>query len=544
MTIRIFFTAILTIAATAAAWAQPEPAPVFIVAGQSNADGRAPSVDLPDYCTYDHCQWCYDDGSHFRAGAFETYRPYNWVNGGTEQFAFDAILYHYLQQAYARPFYVVKESLGGTAIDPSCTNSNGGKFWSCDPQWYGSQKAVSDGGKSLMKSLEKSFTAARLQTLNALENGYEVKAIIWHQGESDYSNSGPANYYDNFRTLIAHMRNFLYMQTRDRRCRTLPFILGTVSERSKQYNATVNAAHRRVAAEDPNVYLVDMSDAALLKDGLHFCSTSAERLGVGVFKQLVALGVCPDVVTELEQEITDEVMVNPDFELDTAGKPNPAGTVCRGYPYGWEHKGNLTGNSFGINNDGKVFHGDNLCWMNSRPMPTDFRLYQTIPASKLGAGRYKVRCKLWLQTGGKTSCRLFANDHVQYFGSDFDYTTLLEPGEVATYAGYSGMPTSNYTLRNMVVELNLEDGEDLTLGIKSSNRMLDGTLSTGSAGWFKVDEFRVYRMSQSPTSITAPPAAAAPAPNDAVYDMLGRRLSAGRSGRGIYVAGGRKVFAR
>lgn len=543
MKIRAFLT-LLALMATITTWAQTEPAPVFIVAGQSNTDGRAPSVDLPDYCTYNYCQWCYDDGSHFRDGAFETYRPYNWVNGGTEQFAYDAILYNYLQQAYGRTFYVVKESLGGTAIDPSCSNSNGGKFWSCNPAWYNRQEAIADGGKSLMKSLEKSFIAAQDKTLEALEGGYEVKAILWHQGESDYSASGSANYYINLRTLIHHLRNFLYEQTGDERCKTLPFIFGTVSTRSKQYNATINAAHRRIADTDKNAYLIDMVDAALLKDGLHFCSTSAERLGVGVFKQLVALGICPDVTTELEQEITADVMVNPDFELNTDGNANPSGTVCRGYPYGWEHTGELKGNSFGINNDGKVFHGDNLCWMNSSPMPTDFSLYQTIPAVKLGAGRYKVRCKLWVQNGGKTTCRLFANNHVQYFGYDYDYTTLLEEGETATYAGYNGMTTSNYTLRNMVVELDLIEGENLTLGIKSSNRMLNGTFATGSAGLFKVDEFRVYRMDR-PTKIESPSASAAnKAKSQAVYNMSGQRCSNGQLPAGIYVADGRKVMIK
>lgn len=145
--------------------AHPAGVPVIIVCGQSNSDGRVPLCDYPTYMQTDQCLYCYDDGSHFQDGQFKPYTPYTWVAGDSERFGYDAFVYHYLQKAWQQPFYVVKLTLGGTAIDPSCTNSNGGKYWSCNPEWYNRQTATSLGGKSLMKAFERSFEACRTQTL-------------------------------------------------------------------------------------------------------------------------------------------------------------------------------------------------------------------------------------------------------------------------------------------------------------------------------------------------------------------------------------------
>ena len=517
------------------------PAPVFIVCGQSNSDGRVPLSDYPAYLQTDLCQYCYDDGSHFQNGVFAPYKPYTWVSGDSDRFGYDAFVYHYLQQALETPFYVVKLTLGGTAIDPSCTNSNGGKFWSCNPAWYDRQTATSLGGSSLMKSFERSFEACRTQTLEALEQGYEVKAILWHQGESDYSAQGPANYYANLTTLIAHTRQFLFDQTGQEACKTLPFILGTVSHISLQYNATIEQAHLRIADEDPNVFAIDMSQAPLLGDDLHFNVESAALLGRSVFEQLVSLGIAPDVPEATQEgDITDEAMVNPNFELAAEGQPNPRGTVTRGTPYGWTLDPLPSGNSYGINKDAVNFAGNNVCWVNATPLPDDIELSQTIPADRLGAGRYVVTCKLWVEVNKKNNCRLFANNQVQYYGTEADYTNLLDPNEDATYAGFAGGANNNFILRPLRVEVTLAEGEDLTVGIRSGNRRNNGQHATDNAGWFKVDDFHIYKTADPPTSIQAAtqvlPAA------DGIYDLQGRRISCAALSKGIYIANGKKVI--
>ena len=66
----------------------------------------------------------------------------------------------------------------------------------------------------------------------------------------------------------------------------LPFIFGTVAKKNKRYNNEVEAAMKRLAKEDSNVYLIDMSDAELLDDRLHFNQISAEYLGKKMYEQI------------------------------------------------------------------------------------------------------------------------------------------------------------------------------------------------------------------------------------------------------------------
>ena len=203
-------------------------------------------------------------------------------------------------------------------------------------------------------------------------------------------------------------------------------------------------------------------------------------------------------------ELTKELIANYDFELKHDGTVNEAGNIERGIPYGWKSKGTLNKganglDSYGINQDALNYHGGNVCWINSVPMPEDFWLYQTIPSEKIEPGVYKISCMLWVENSKKTNCRLFANDYVQYYGYESDYTNLLANGEINSYAGYAGGDVNSITLRDMEVFVRVEEGEDLSFGIKSSNRKNDGSKASDNAGWFKVDYFRIQRVSDIPT---------------------------------------------
>ena len=511
-------------------------APVFIVCGQSNSDGCIPLSDYPADMHTDLCRYSYDDGSHFRNGQFEDYRPYSWRG---DEFGYDAFVYDYLSRSYNEPFYVVKVTAAGTAIDPSAESYNNW-YWSCNPDWYNAQTATTLGGKSLMKSFERAFNACRSQTLQALKNGYDVKAILWHQGESDYHANGPANYYDNLKALIAHMRQYVYQQTGQTSALSLPFILGTVPHVGMLYHPTVEAAQHRVADEDEHVYLVDLSEVPLMGDDLHFGAEAGRYFADQVNKQLVALGICDEVepVKSDYQDITDDVMVNPDFELATDGTVNPRGNVSRGCPYGWHMEPMLSGTSYGVNKDAYNLVNNNVCWMNCSPMPEDFSLSQTISADKLGAGTYVVSCKLWVEVNKKDNCRLFANNQVQYYGTESDYTNLLTPGEEATYGGFAGGSTNPLILRPLQVQVTLADGEDLTVGIKSSCRRNNGSNSTDNSGWFKVDNFHIYKVKETtPTTINPSPLTLHPQ-TSTLFTLDGRPATAGH--RGIVVEKGQK----
>ena len=201
--------------------------------------------------------------------------------------------------------------------------------------------------------------------------------------------------------------------------------------------------------------------------------------------------------------LAPQLMVNPDFEQYKSGNSiltNTDGSIRRGVPYGWTLKGTLNGNSYGINKDESIKGDDsNLCWIKSKPMPEDCELYQTVPAEKLTPGIYEVGCWLWVQSGKRGSCRLFANDHVQYYAYKHDYDQILKEDEVNTFAGYKAGYETHTIMHPMRVVLKVQEGEDLRLGIKTSCISNAGT-QTDETGWFKVDHFTIRRLANLPTT--------------------------------------------
>ncbi|MFA9392091.1 MAG: glycosyl hydrolase 115 family protein [Prolixibacteraceae bacterium] len=189
-----------------------------------------------------------------------------------------------------------------------------------------------------------------------------------------------------------------------------------------------------------------------------------------------------------ENELTARLK-NPNFEYKSEGVFND-GTTVRGIPYGWEYTGTLKGNSFGINSDGSNYSGNNLCWINSTPMPDKFELYQVI--DDLPAGEYIVRCRLAAMSTTITNERLFANENVQYFGSESIYQSNLTAGEINTFAGHT--PSTSYNLKEMAVKVSIFAGDSLKVGIRSSNKKSNGTAASDNSGWFKVDHFRIENI--------------------------------------------------
>lgn len=267
--------------------------------------------------------------------------------------------------------------------------------------------------------------------------------------------------------------------------------------------------------------------------------TSVRLVPYGAAK--LRLTVFPDALRCGNKTLTEQLLTNPDFELLAAGRVNHCGVEQKTVkPYGWSVRGTLQGNSYGINHDAINHYGENVCWYNTRPFPLDFQLYQTIPASKLRAGTYRVRCLLWCQKGHLGTCRLFANDNVQYFGKESDYDKNLVQGETATFAGHTGTDGSPFRLEEMQVEVTVKDGESIRLGIRTSKLKPDGTEATGNeaTGWFKVDHFSIERVEESEDGLSR----LLRDERDATqaYDLHGRPVY-GQLRNGIFVVGGKKV---
>ena len=272
------------------------PVPVILTAGQSNADGRVPLADLPEELKeYKYCQWSYGSGDFETAtGEFSAFSPRVAKPGIEKSWGFDAVVYKKLEQHWQRPFYVIKHTDGGTAIDPSCKSSTHGLYWSADKTFLDSTTSASHGGKSLLKAFERQIDDC-LKNLNSLQSkaakpsaqnsklksSYDIKCLIWHQGESDQKAAD--RYYDNLKAVIQHIREHLVQVTGKKKYRKLPVVCGTFSKDSRQGSQQVTDALYRLASEDKHFYVVDASDLPLLSDRLHFNAQGAQTLGQRVY---------------------------------------------------------------------------------------------------------------------------------------------------------------------------------------------------------------------------------------------------------------------
>lgn len=256
--------------------------PVILVAGQSNADGRVPIVDFPKDIQYQYCYWSYGSGDFETAtGQFSPYAPRVAKPGIEQSWGFDALLYRHLEQLWQRPFYVIKHTDGGTAIDPSCKASTHGLYWSADPAFIDSTASASHGGRSLLKALCRQID----DCLPQLPEGYDIQCLVWHQGESDQP--AAERYYDNMKAVVAYIRRHLVSATGQERYARLPVVCGTFSKDSRQGSPVVAEALRRIASEDQDFYVVEATDLPLLRDRLHFDAQGAETLAQRIYDLLL-----------------------------------------------------------------------------------------------------------------------------------------------------------------------------------------------------------------------------------------------------------------
>ena len=256
--------------------------PVILVAGQSNADGRVPMADFPKDIEYRFCLWSYGSGDFETAtGQFTPYRPRVAKPKIERSWGFDAVVYHKLEQLWQRPFYVIKHTDGGTAIDPSCKSSTHGLYWSADTAFLNHTASASHGGKSLLKA----FTRQIDDCLKQLPKNYDIKVLIWHQGESDQQAAD--RYYGNMKAVVAYIRQHLVEVTGKKKYGKLPVVCGTFSKNSRQGSPQVAEALYQLSKDDPNFYVVYASDLPLLRDQLHFNAQGAETLGQRVYEKLI-----------------------------------------------------------------------------------------------------------------------------------------------------------------------------------------------------------------------------------------------------------------
>jgi len=109
----------------------------------------------------------------------------------------------------------------------------------------------------------------------AMKDG-ELKAILWHQGESDSNAEAAPLYGQRLRALIERFRSELGNPS-------LPFIIGQLGRfDGKAWDAPrvyVDSVQRAVAAQVPNVAFVSSEGLKDKGDNTHFTAAGARELG-------------------------------------------------------------------------------------------------------------------------------------------------------------------------------------------------------------------------------------------------------------------------
>ncbi len=130
-------------------------------------------------------------------------------------------------------------------------------------------------GANYRRTLERSRVA--------MKNG-KIKAILWHQGESDCefckTQEGADRYVARLAALAAALRRELGLEG-------VPFLIGEIGNIPKGHFRTMNPVLRRAAAAIPNAAIVPAEDlTGHLPDGVHFDTPSYKILGERYFKAM------------------------------------------------------------------------------------------------------------------------------------------------------------------------------------------------------------------------------------------------------------------
>jgi iduronate 2-sulfatase len=164
-------------------------------------------------------------------------------------------------------FALIKASKGGTSLRKSWTPGEKDKPETQGPNY-----------KNLIETI-------KLATDQLTKEGhtYNIRGLIWHQGESD-KNASTELHHERLIELIARVRE-------DTGIKDLPFALGEVFDNEKRDN--VRAAIRLTCEKDPACELVSSKDTTTWDAGTHFDAKSQLLLGQRFSEAILKLTSSP-----------------------------------------------------------------------------------------------------------------------------------------------------------------------------------------------------------------------------------------------------------
>ena len=220
---------------------------VFVLAGQSNMSGRG-ALEAVDTLT-DQRILMLDSQMHWVSAREPLHGFYEPGRAGTGSgFAFAKALLPQLPKG-------VKIGLVPTAIGGSSIN-----------RWL---------GDSLFRQ-QYLATNFKKRTKEAMKVG-TIKAILWHQGESNSSKKGIINYDKHLEVLFGRFRKVAQNDS-------LPILTGQlgaffVQKSDEPYPAQVNRIIKNHSVQDPNVHLIQTDDLTHKGDSVHFDAASQRTMG-------------------------------------------------------------------------------------------------------------------------------------------------------------------------------------------------------------------------------------------------------------------------
>ncbi|GAA2970929.1 sialate O-acetylesterase [Lentilactobacillus parakefiri] len=245
----------------------------IISAGQSNIDGRVPIAELPKPLSLPltNCHYCSNYTPNHEAGVFQDSIKVSDLSDN--RWGFDLVTHYCLTQLAHYDLYVMKCTEGGTSV---AVTGEGGH------QGYNHWTTEIDRLKSPSNSLLLQFKQILDACMKNQEQGLDVDAMLWHQGEGDrasFSEEAAYHYYENLKAVFKACRGFVNKPD-------LPIFCGTVSHNSEQYDAKVEAGLLKIAKEDANVHVIDMQKGTLL-DQFHFDPKSSVYFGRAIYNAMI-----------------------------------------------------------------------------------------------------------------------------------------------------------------------------------------------------------------------------------------------------------------
>lgn len=235
---------------------------VYLLGGQSNADGRATIAGLPaELQLPQHGVDLYykvEGGS----GTLTTLRP---GLSETSQFGPEVALGARLAKFHADEegtrVAVIKYANGGTNLHT---------------QWKAGGDATTTGDGTEYIAFQQTVTGG-LAALAAAYPGAQIdlEAMVWMQGESDADATNAPLYQNRLAAFIADVRATLGQ--------SLPFVIGRLSSGqtniAAQYLEAVRAGQDAVAAADPLTSIISTDGLGMNGDALHFSAAGQQEMG-------------------------------------------------------------------------------------------------------------------------------------------------------------------------------------------------------------------------------------------------------------------------